>query len=264
MRDPREAERLHGALLAGGEHLYGCLEGARYERRDGYVFCTYPGVPFPQFNGLLMDSTRVGSAVRDLPGLVAEVEGLEAECGVQVRAGKTVVVEEEARRLGLTAEERMAGMVATHDDLHGPDASALEILRVSDEDELCEAARVAALGFEIPAEYMAPLYSPAVAGMPGLEIYLARVDDELVSTGLGYAIDRTVGIFNVATPPEHRRRGYGTALTAHAARRGFAAGADLAWLQSSAMGESVYRELGFRVVDTYILFSRPGSELENV
>lgn len=51
--------------------------------------------------------------------------------------------------------------------------------------------------------------------------------------------------------------GYGPALTAQAARDGFAAGAELAWLQSSAMGHSVYRRLGFRDVETYLLLTRP-------
>jgi len=66
-----------------------------------------------------------------------------------------------------------------------------------------------------------------------------------------------VGIFNVATPPEHRGHGYGAAITAQAIHDGFAAGAELSWLQSSAMGESVYRRLGFRAVESYVLFYRP-------
>jgi hypothetical protein len=40
-------------------------------------------------------------------------------------------------------------------------------------------------------------------------------------------------------------------------REGFAAGADLAYLQSSVLGESVYRRLGFREVASYELLTRP-------
>jgi predicted GNAT family acetyltransferase len=61
----------------------------------------------------------------------------------------------------------------------------------------------------------------------------------------------------VATPEEHRGKGYGAAITTEAVRAGFDAGADLAGLQSSPMGESVYRRIGFRKVETYTLFAPP-------
>ena len=89
-----------------------------------------------------------------------------------------------------------------------------------------------------------------------LALYVGRVGGRAVSTAIGLTVGAEVGIFDVATPPEHRRHGYGSALTTRAARDGFAAGADLAWLQSSAIGESVYRRLGFRQVETYVLLSR--------
>src|SRR6476659_7421379 len=90
-----------------------------------------------------------------------------------------------------------------------------------------------------------------------MSCYLGRVAGRDVSTSVGLTLGNDVGLFGVATPPEHRGRGYGAALTAAAARDGFAAGADLAWLQSSRLGLPVYRRLGFREVETYVLRSRP-------
>jgi hypothetical protein len=58
------------------------------------------------------------------------------------------------------------------------------------------------------------------------------------------------GVFSVATPPAHRRRGYGAALTARAVTDGLAAGAAWAWLQSSPPGYGIYARLGFRTVET--------------
>jgi predicted acetyltransferase len=101
------------------------------------------------------------------------------------------------------------------------------------------------------------LYSEEVAAMPGMAYYVARLAGEPVSTALGLVNGAEVGIFNVATPPQHRRRGFGAAVTERAIRDGFAAGADLAWLQSSELGEPVYRRMGFRQVETYVLLSRP-------
>jgi len=60
-----------------------------------------------------------------------------------------------------------------------------------------------------------------------------------------------VGIYNVATLPEHQGRGFGAAITAHAFRGGFAAGASFAYLQSSDAGFAVYRRLGFRAIESW-------------
>jgi ribosomal protein S18 acetylase RimI-like enzyme len=54
------------------------------------------------------------------------------------------------------------------------------------------------------------------------------------------------GIYNVATLPHARRRGFGGALTAHAVRDARKRGASVAVLQSSEAGLRVYQALGFR------------------
>jgi predicted GNAT family acetyltransferase len=66
-----------------------------------------------------------------------------------------------------------------------------------------------------------------------------------------------VGVFNVATPPEHRRKGYGARITAKAVASGFRHGAESAFLQASEMGFGVYEALGFRTVTTYVVRTRP-------
>lgn len=197
------------------------------------------------------------SAAASLGDALEEIERLGVPCSVQIRRGKTPAVEEEAKRLGLTAEETMPGMVATSDDLHGPEVPNLEIIGIRTADGLSRALGVAAAGFEVPADLLAPLYLPELTALDGLAYYLGRVGGRDVSTSVGYTVDDIVGVFNVATPVEHRGRGYGAALTAWATREGFAAGADLAWLQSTELGLSVYRRLGFREVESYVLLTKP-------
>jgi predicted GNAT family acetyltransferase len=147
-------------------------------------------------------------------------------------------------------------MATTPDELAVP-SSELQVLRVETADGLAQALAVAASGFEVPAELLASIYMVEVAELEGIAYYLARLGERDVSTAVGYSMDGTVGIFNVATPPEYRGRGYGGTITAYAARDGFNHGAELAWLQSSSMGESVYLGLGFREVETYVLHTRP-------
>jgi ribosomal protein S18 acetylase RimI-like enzyme len=90
-----------------------------------------------------------------------------------------------------------------------------------------------------------------MVGVEGMRCYVGEVDGRAVATGLGFTVDDHVGIFNVATSPEVRRRGYGAALTARATEDGLAAGAGWAWLQSSPSGYRVYERLGFRPVERW-------------
>jgi predicted GNAT family acetyltransferase len=64
-----------------------------------------------------------------------------------------------------------------------------------------------------------------VTGLIGFNVYLARANGQDVATAVNVVAGDAVGIYNVATPPEHRGRGY--------------------------------RRLGFREVETYTLFTRP-------
>src|SRR5262249_5128420 len=98
----------------------------------------------------------------------------------------------------------------------------------------------------------------SAAGVPGLAYYVARAHGKPVSTAVGLTFGGLVCIYAVATPEEHRGRGYGATVTARAVRDGFAKGAELAVLSASALGEPVYRRLGFREVLRYVLFRRPG------
>src|SRR5205809_413620 len=82
-------------------------------------------------------------------------------------------------------------------------------------------------------------------------------DDRPVGTALGVVDGPVLGIFNVATVPDARRRGVGRAVMLAAMRDGANRGCRLAVLQSSDMGHTVYERLGFRDFGTYELWSHP-------
>ena len=191
---------------------------------------------------------------------IGEVEERGFRCGLQVRAGRHPDLEQKAAELGLTARFPLPGMAVSPEELTDERAPELEIVRVDDEEGLADAARVAAAGNGVPLELIRALYAPGLLQLAGFAVYLGRADSVTVTTAMRYLTNNDVGIFNVATPPAHRRRGYGSAITAHAARAGFENGADLAWLQTSEIGESVYRGLGFRHVAMHFLLARPAPQ----
>jgi GNAT superfamily N-acetyltransferase len=248
-----EAQRLHDALCIAAARLAEVMEDARFERRQGYALASFPTFPLPSFNGIWAEDD---SAADVLEAGLAELEDTNIPLGVLSKRN-TPAMAERARELGLIAEVRMPGMIATPVDLNEASTPELEVLRLETADGFAQALAIAAAGFEAPAELLAPIYMLDVTELDGIAVYLARVEGKDVSTAVHFVIDDAVGIFNVATPHEHRGHGYGAAITAHAAQEGFAAGAEFAYLQSSSLGESVYRRLGFREVETYLLLTRP-------
>jgi predicted GNAT family acetyltransferase len=142
-------------------------------------------------------------------------------------------------------------MVLEDSDVRDGDQPAELVIRALLPEEARLHANLAAAGFEAPEEYFRSLMTPAVLSAMGACCYVGEVDGERVTTSFAVTLGDFVGIFNVATPPAHRRRGYGAAVSARAVRDGLNNGARWAWLQSSSAGYPVYERLGFRTAESW-------------
>jgi ribosomal protein S18 acetylase RimI-like enzyme len=80
----------------------------------------------------------------------------------------------------------------------------------------------------------------------GSHMYLARADGEDAALLIARDHCGDCGIYSLGTRPAARRRGLGTALTAHALAEATERGCTSATLQSTAMAERVYASVGFR------------------
>jgi len=85
----------------------------------------------------------------------------------------------------------------------------------------------------------------SVGAQAPVRAYLARKDGQPIATGFGIVHADVIGIYAVATLPEARRQGAGTALTARMMDDAKREGARYAILESSEMGFPVYERLGF-------------------
>jgi N-acetylglutamate synthase len=240
------------ALEAVWGLLYAELDDARFEHRGDFIFVLCPQLPIPQCNGpWIANDTPVAAAA--LAEAIAEVDDAGAVVWMQSRSGHEQT-QRAAAELGLTHRQTLPGMVLRPEELASADSSlAIDLIAA---DEITTANGVLATAFGAPRELFDD-FAHAFTNVEETWWYVGRVDDEIVATALGITVDGVTGVFNVATMPDHRGRGYGAALTARVARDGFAEGATLAYLQSSAMGHSVYRQLGFRDVEEYCLQGRP-------
>jgi ribosomal protein S18 acetylase RimI-like enzyme len=233
--------------------LYAHAPDARFERRGDLFFALYPPVPIPQCNGpWVVEDTE--AAADALGAAVAEVEAAGAAVSVQTRSGHERT-QRAAGELGLTNRVTLPGMALRPGELVAPPADGLAIDTIAAE-EIETASEILSTSFGAPRE-MFDLFSPMFAGVKEGKWLVGRVDGEIVATALGITVDGATGVFNVATAAEHRGRGHGARLTARVVEDGFADGAELAYLQSSDMGHGVYRKLGFRDVEEYVLLTRP-------
>lgn len=109
-------------------------------------------------------------------------------------------------------------------------------------------------GFGMPAEVGDAFMKFAALGFDDgqpTRMLLARLDGRPVATALGVLAGGGLIVANVTTVADARGRGFGGAVTQAAMHAGAEAGATVAVLQSTEMGRSVYRRLGFEEFGRY-------------
>jgi N-acetylglutamate synthase len=240
-----------GALVETWRYLASSVPGGWAHANDAGV-AAVTGVAVPTLNGVWVQ--KVEADAEDISDLLDEVAATGLPHCLQFRPGSAARLVTLATSRGMAHLEDIPLMVIEGDPGQRSAAEAVGgglVIRELLPDEAPLHAGVAAAGFEAPPEMFLQLMTPAVLASPGVRCYLGEVDGQPVTTGLGVTLGTYVAIFNIATPADHRRRGYGAAVTARAVADGLAAGARWSWLQSSAEGYKVYERLGFRTIEAW-------------
>lgn len=219
-------------------------------QRAGGVLAAVTGVGLPSMNGIWAESAEPDEEVVQAALGVIEARGVPFS--VQLRPGVPPSLPAELAGLGLVREDDVPLMVL---DDPGRLEAALRPdglqLRQLEPSEAPLHAHVVAAGFEAPEEVFATLLTPETIGREGIRVYLGEVGGIPAVTGLGLTVGPLVGIFNIATTPSCRGRGYGAAVTARAILDGLDAGASQAYLQSSPAGHHLYERLGFATLERW-------------
>jgi GNAT superfamily N-acetyltransferase len=243
------AESAANALLESWRLLATAMPEGWSRESEGAVG-TVTGVRGPAFNGVWVQ--RIDAE----PALIADLLDAVGAAGfgfcLQFRPNADARIAGLAAARGMIADDDVPLMV--FEGPSGPDEPAVDpglLIRQLEPEEGHLAARTASEAFEAPIEPFLAMATPRVLRFPGVRCYLGAVDGEPVTTGVGVTFGDSVGVFNVATPPRHRRHGYGAAVTRRAVADGLAAGAKWAWLQSTPDGYPVYERLGFRTVESW-------------
>jgi N-acetylglutamate synthase len=246
-----EADRAARGLIAALRVLTSSVPGMFEQQAGPGVFTVVSGIPIPTLNGVVTDLTDPDVAAIDRAAAVVAPLGLP--WSIQFRGEPSPAAERVAARYELT--DRTTSPLMAYDltassappPARAAAAAAVVAVGPADGDEY---TATLAAGFEAPLEIMARFGSAEALGIPGAAGYLAREDGQAVAAGFGVFLEGTCGIYNIATAPAYRGRGYGRAVTSRIMADGIARGAGLAYLQSSDDGYPLYESMGFRTVET--------------
>jgi GNAT superfamily N-acetyltransferase len=222
------------------------------ERFDG-ILVTLTGLPDDTLNVAFAEHAPVDAA-----DAVARVDAWFTahgrRIGLDLVRGRDPGVERAAGAAGLRVIVSRPAMAVA---VTGPVApGAVEVVRVGDDRDLHRLRSVQSRVFGLDPTVASRFLSGDLLRDPGYRAFLAVVDGEVAGSSSIHLDGGAAGVFGVATLPGMRRRGVGTALTGRCLTEAADAGADLAWLQSTPDGRSVYERLGFSVVADWDVWAR--------
>ena len=200
---------------------------------------------------------RVFALAAEFFGPPATVEGPHG-FSVELEVESAPAVDAALRARGWQlAEEEPALVLTPVPAAVPPPPLGLAIRRVADEASLAEARVVSRSG----ARYFPSL---AAATMPGAAVFVGYRDDRPMATSrvVCYGDTHTppgkvADVTGVTTAPEHRRQGFGTALTWATVAEAAAQGCAAVVLTATEMGYPVYCKMGFVPVSTYRTYTPP-------
>lgn len=229
-------------------------------RRSGGIVVIQSSIPFDWLNQVLVEREEAtasdllaaaGPASRGADGLIVRLrEGTDDRFIPDLTRAGWIAADAGRMTPGMVAFP-VAHLVTTASDIPG-----FQIRRVTDVAGVEDHRAVVTDGFGSAPSVANESTGLDLLGRRECAIYVGYAGGLRVTSGLGWRSGRTIGVYAISTVPAARRRGFGEAMTARVVADGIAAGCDVAVLQASEAGRSIYERLGFRVDVRYTAYVR--------
>lgn len=97
-------------------------------------------------------------------------------------------------------------------------------------------------------------------GRTGITCWLGFLNGEAVATAMSFVHNNIAGLYMVTTAEEYRNRGFGKELITKVLHAEFAKGGVAGVLQSTRMGEAMYRNIGFESNGQFTIYWKVGKQ----
>lgn len=238
---PSQLAAAHDANMVAFFRLTARLLPTSSQATYGAIPVVVTGVPVPFFNGAWLLEP---SSPEDVAAALNHLRGSGMPFVVHLRSDLA-----DGHRMlepsGLKPDGLLPCFALTPREIP-PAPAGLEFRRVGP-DEWEDLIATTAAGFGMPRELVEALYARAMIDEPAVRAFVGYADGQPVVTSISGRNENTVGIYSVATVPDARGHGYGTAATWHLLRDADP-GWEVAVLQASEMGRPIYERMGFELV----------------
>lgn len=158
--------------------------------------------------------------------------------------------------LGLRLSSDLPGLAAHPPRKAGRKLPAIDVVRVAAETVLNDFRAIGCVSFHVPAAWFGEVFDGSVALNGGFVCWVAYDDGVPVATAATVTSHGVIGLYNIATAPDHRRRGYGEAVTRFAIDAAVREHGDLPIvLQSTSAGLRLYGPMGFLPITRVLVYN---------
>ncbi|HUJ51104.1 MAG TPA: GNAT family N-acetyltransferase [Bryobacteraceae bacterium] len=158
-------------------------------------------------------------------------------------------------RHGLRQLTKAPGMYAER--LRAPQRQLplLEVRAVSDQATRATFAEIMSVAFDIPHSVSSAVYGSERGWSGGFQGYIGYANGKAVTTAASMITGDVIGLYSVATLPQHRRLGFAEAIMRAVIEPARVhAGAQRTVLQSTPSGLSLYEQMGYRTVTNFDVY----------
>jgi ribosomal protein S18 acetylase RimI-like enzyme len=159
------------------------------------------------------------------------------------------------QRHGLRHLTEAPGMYTEHLAPAKRGLPSLQVRPVADEPTRGAFAEVMSTAFEIPHSISMSVYGAERAWKGTFQGYVGYSNGRAVTTTAAVITGDVIGLYSVATLPQHRRLGFAEAIMRHVIQEAQEThGISRTVLQSTSSGLSLYEAMGYRTVTSFNVF----------